>query len=55
MALLIPIRIYNIPHTMGNSIDGGERGGVLILEYMSMLFFVRSADNPPTASAIKIE
>ena len=40
---------------MGNKIEGGARGGVIIVSYKSILFRVRNADNPPTARAIAIE
>ena len=45
----IPIRIYRIVHTTGNSQPGGARPGLVIELKVSILFRVRSADRLPTA------
>ena len=48
----IPIRIYSIAQTTGNSQPGGANAGLLINSKVSMLFCVRSADKLPIASGI---
>lgn len=48
----IPIRIYRIVQTTGNSHPGGARTGLLIDSKVSILFRVRSADKLPTASGM---
>ncbi len=48
----IPIRIYSIVQTTGNSQPGGAKTGLLIDSKVSILFPVRSADKLPTASGI---
>jgi hypothetical protein len=55
IAALTPIRTYRTVHTIGNSIDGGESGGVFTSLYMSILFRVKKAERPPVAREIKIE
>ena len=45
----IPIRIYRIVHTTGNSQPGGDRPGLVIELKVSILFRVRSAERLPTA------
>lgn len=51
----MPINIYSMLHTTGNTHDGGESGGFLMASNSIMLSFVRSADRPPTARGIAIE
>lgn len=53
IALLIPIRIYNIVHPIGKTIVGGANGGRFILEYKSIFPAVANAEMPPTVRAIK--
>ena len=48
----IPIKIYSIVQTIGNSQPGGAKSGLLIESKVSILFCVRSADKLPTASGI---
>ena len=48
----IPIRIYRIVQTTGNSQPGGDRGGLLTDAKVSMLFCVNSAERLPTASGM---
>lgn len=48
----IPIRIYRIVQTTGNSQPGGERAGFMIELKVSILFLVRNADKLPTVSGI---
>ena len=45
----IPIRIYNIVQTTGNSQPGGAKNGLFIDSKVSILFRVRSTDKQPTA------
>ena len=52
MAELIPISTYKIVHTMGKRIDGGDRGGVVRVLYISILFLVRNAESRPMAMGI---
>ncbi len=44
----IPIRIYSIVQTTGNSQPGGAKSGLLIESKISILFCVRNADKLPT-------
>lgn len=44
--------MYRIVQTTGNSQPGGANAGLIIELKVSMLFCVRSADRPPTASGI---
>ena len=48
----IPMRIYRIVQTTGNSQLGGAKNGLLIKSKVSILFRVRSADIIPIASGI---
>lgn len=48
----IPIRIYRIVQTTGNSQSGGDRSGFVMELKVSILFLVRNADKLPTASGI---
>ena len=50
LAREIPINVYKIPHTIGNKNPGGDRGGFSRALNVSIEFFVRSAERPPTAS-----
>lgn len=53
IALLIPIRIYNIVQPMGKTMVGGANGGRFILEYKFIFPAVANAEMPPTVRAIK--
>lgn len=48
----IPIRIYKIVQTTGNSQPGGARAGLLMDAKAAMLFCVRRADRLPVASGM---
>lgn len=48
----IPMRIYRIVQTTGNSQLGGAKNGLLIKSKVSILFRVKNADIIPTASGI---
>jgi len=51
----MPISVYSIVQTIGKSMAGGERGGVIIVEYKSIFPLVIRADNAPVVKAIAIE
>jgi hypothetical protein len=45
----------SIVQTIGKRMGGGERGGVKISLFMSILLRVKNAESPPTASADRIK
>ena len=48
----IPIKVYNIPHAIGKSHDGGASGGKFIELYTLIEFLVKNDANPPTIHGI---
>ena len=54
-AALTPIRAKRIPHTMGNTMPGGESGGcTMVCSYCAAPSRVSQPDRAPTASTNKI-
>ncbi len=51
----IPIRIYRIVHTTGNSHPGGESFGLFIVSNVCIPFRVSSADRIPTPSGMTMQ
>ena len=55
-AALIPIRAYKIVHTMGNTMAGGDNGGLIMVSlYSAVPSRVSHPARAPTASDKKIQ